>query len=1258
MRAYVIGIVAAIVGACWIGFEVSAQTIFPKDEPPTSPPIQRPPPDLAFRQAAEGALKKYLETSGPYAPLEQIPLDVTGNSVHSERNLPFASLDPIDALRTAQQKIDDINRRGDLPGWNGATLDKAIPLYDLSGEVIAYLFPVRRDGQPSGYLTIAALDLPNPVLEFATEGPSPLDGMPDLLHRQGNALRFPNRPLYLGLLGYAYEVVTDKAEIRRVFRLLGNQIVEIPEVEARIPLRQRVHFPEVQSQSVSPMAYRLIPGVPDWNQFWGSYGCWSGCSPTAAVNLIGYWDRQGYENLIAGDNWQAAVDEMRTHMGTWCGRDNFGWTAIRNISPGMVTYAARHGYTFSSEFWCPGCATPLTYENYRTQIDANRPLLVDIMSHFTYGDHTVVGVGYDTSGSYLIVHDNWPNTGENVYLQYGSGYSEIYMHTLIPGGSSANRPPNTPQPTSPGDWHVARDGRAPTLCWQNNGDPDGDAVQFFAEVFESAVNAQSGWINDTCWRPATLDNRHYGYQWRVKARDSRGAESGWSSVWHFTIEQPPAPPNTAWQAQYWDNRELRGSPRVNTTESGLYFVRHWGWGNGPHGLPADNWSARFVKTIYFPGGFYRFHCHKDDACRLYIDGQLRIDQWWDSPFEGGDWGGNLSAGYHEIKVEYYEKTGEAALEVWWQGPGFLPYDENCDQNNAWCAEYFLNREVRGTAAVRRSEGNDLWFEWHTDGPASTFPTDQFSARFRRNVPFTCGTYRFHIFADDGVRFWIDDVLRLDEWRDQVASFSVDVSLTTGVHNLRVEHYENGGSAALHVGWEKLDDCAPSVTVDYVSTHYVKPGAFIDPVVQVRVTSGYLDGDRGDHLAFVGELSMGADSVQPIYGLVNEGSTYAFDVVNHSAFRMTAPTVEGTFASRWRLKAGSAFVGPEAAVLIVVDDTPPSVVIQNPAEATFLTDDVVTIQALPEDANGVTQVQFFVGYDDGSGWAWHNLGWDSDGSDGWSQTWSVAGVPDQAGIAFYAYAWDRAGNGAGTAVWDVILDRTPPATALHPLAPFQDSTAFLVTWDAEDNLAGVDRIELQYRLDDGDWEELPTEAGGELRGIWLNGEMGRRYGFRIRGVDRSGNVEPYPTSVETETYINPCSPDEYEEDSLPEQAAWIDFEQAQFHTFCGVGDEDWIYFWATQGRLYVIETGDLGPTTDTVLTLYDADATTVLAENDDIAFPDNLASQVKWTAQADGLLYAKVRHWSSQVAGNAVTYTVRVIDQGPEVYRLHLPVMLR
>ena len=195
---------------------------------------------------------------------------------------------------------------------------------------------------------------------------------------------------------------------------------------------------------------------------------------------------------------------------------------------------------------------------------------------------------------------------------------------------------------------------------------------------------------------------------------------------------------------------------------------------------------------------------------------------------------------------------------------------------------------------------------------------------------------------------------------------------------------------------------------------------------------------------------------------------------------------------------------------------------------------------------------------------------------------------------------------------------------------------------------------QKRQDGGAWEDWHQGVGSQYVGAWFIGEMGHRYGFRMRGVDRAGNVEAYPGSAEAETYINYCSGDAYESDNGPAQASEIAPGQSQAHNFCGVDDQDWVKFWAWAGKRYVVQTGNLGWTGDTVLTLYDADGTTVLAENDDIAYPDNLASRVEWIAGRDGWLYARVRHYNGRIAGNAVTYTLW-LEEG---YRAYLPLVLR
>ena len=142
---------------------------------------------------------------------------------------------------------------------------------------------------------------------------------------------------------------------------------------------------------------------------------------------------------------------------------------------------------------------------------------------------------------------------------------EVFHDTRC--GEPENRAPNTPWPTSPSDGHVAHDGRAPTLCWGNPGDPDGNSLEFYAEVYDSPVNANSGWISNTCWRPSQLDGYYHNYKWRVKARDVPHHEnSGWSITWHFTIGDPNKPPSIS-----FDTANGSGADRIESRERNWTF---------------------------------------------------------------------------------------------------------------------------------------------------------------------------------------------------------------------------------------------------------------------------------------------------------------------------------------------------------------------------------------------------------------------------------------------------------------------------------------------------------------------------------------------------------------------------------------------------------------------------------------------------------------------------------------------------------------
>jgi len=110
-------------------------------------------------------------------------------------------------------------------------------------------------------------------------------------------------------------------------------------------------------------------------------------------------------------------------------------------------------------------------------------------------------------------------------------------YRLTGTGATPNHKPHRPTPTSPYDWYVYTSGNTAQLCAQANGDPDGDTITgYYFDIYDSAQTWNSGWVSGNCVTTAALGP--YTYQWRVKVRDSRGAESDWSDPRHFTLVNP------------------------------------------------------------------------------------------------------------------------------------------------------------------------------------------------------------------------------------------------------------------------------------------------------------------------------------------------------------------------------------------------------------------------------------------------------------------------------------------------------------------------------------------------------------------------------------------------------------------------------------------------------------------------------------------------------------------------------------------------
>lgn len=138
----------------------------------------------------------------------------------------------------------------------------------------------------------------------------------------------------------------------------------------------------------------------------------------------------------------------------------------------------------------------------------------------------------------------------------------------------------------------------------------------------------------------------------------------------------------------------------------------------------------------------------------------------------------------------------------------------------WQATYWNNRNLSGEPALIRQE-TSLDHEWGDDSPHESVDTDDFSARWTRNINFSAGTYRFTASTDDGMRVWVDNNQIIDVWYDsQAHAVSADLFLTSGDHHVRVEYYEAGGQALAKLEWSLIASSAGNWRGEYYNNAFL------------------------------------------------------------------------------------------------------------------------------------------------------------------------------------------------------------------------------------------------------------------------------------------------------------------------------------------------------------------------------------------------------------------------------------------------------
>lgn len=315
--------------------------------------------------------------------------------------------------------------------------------------------------------------------------------------------------------------------------------------------------------------------------------------------------------------------------------------------------------------------------------------------------------------------------------------------------------------------------------------------------------------NSTSFTDTGLEPNTY-YYYRVRAYNARGASAYSNKVRVRTLPPPPDGTGNGLLGEYYDNIDFTGA-MLSRTDPTIEF--DWGTGSPAPSMGPNTFSVRWVGRVQ-PRytDTYTFFTRSDDGVRLWVNGQLIINNWTDhAPTE--DRGSIfLEAGVrYTIRMDYYENGGGAVAMLGWfsnfQRREFIPQSQLYSNplstpTTGLTGVYFNNPDF----TAQRLKRNDpvIDFNWGAGSPDFRVEPDTFSARWTGWViPRYTETYTFITTSDDGVRLWIAGQLLVDNWTDHAPTEnSGSIALVAGRrYKVRMDFYENLGGAVAKLEWQ-------------------------------------------------------------------------------------------------------------------------------------------------------------------------------------------------------------------------------------------------------------------------------------------------------------------------------------------------------------------------------------------------------------------------------------------------------------------------
>jgi hypothetical protein len=227
-------------------------------------------------------------------------------------------------------------------------------------------------------------------------------------------------------------------------------------------------------------------------------------------------------------------------------------------------------------------------------------------------------------------------------------------------------------------------------------------------------------------------------------------------------QRTPQEREDKWCVEYYPDRDQHRNPvYVNfvlpKSDSMLLDWRKADWPSGAGEAPATNYRMVFLGRFNFPETrSYRFKLRVQGSARIHVDNFLVIDSFAVGSKRQDTSYLPISAGYHDIKLEYYLDGGPSTI--------VLRKEPDGNRNDFWLGRYYDNA-IREGAVVMIRQDNDISFEWNGTPDHDMGTLGNFSVQWLRAYQVPRNGMRCSMYAMGRVRVYVDGRLvpELSNW---------------------------------------------------------------------------------------------------------------------------------------------------------------------------------------------------------------------------------------------------------------------------------------------------------------------------------------------------------------------------------------------------------------------------------------------------------------------------------------------------------------